>query len=200
VAEHSGSRSGWTLLLIGAAWGVFILAVAVVGVGLVTASHDTGYDTTPIARNPAISHAGHGGEAVAGEPTASTTKAWKLKHINPQCYANAQTVTYVACQREVLDDTKFVQRYHGGQPAIARQHPEVATPDHANSLAYHGLDICEMAGDPNITLTGMVIRFMTEFHAHPGPVTESAALQTFAIALQSICPERMSAYAAKSRV
>lgn len=91
---------------------------------------------------------------------------------------------------EVLRDTQFVQEYKRDQRAIATGHSD-------KGLAMHGIDICNRVADRKHTVTDMVRVFMEDYHNHPGPVTAQAAKQTFALALQDICPDLTDEWKAK---
>jgi hypothetical protein len=84
--------------------------------------------------------------------------------------------------------TSFVPEYRDAQPAIAGpQFRKTYHPD--EDLASDGLHICTMIEDPGITLTDMIEDFTNFDHPHKGPVTPKAAMETYRLALRTLCPD-----------
>jgi hypothetical protein len=88
---------------------------------------------------------------------------------------------------QVLAKTKFVARYKNDQAPITRKHPDLGTPD--KGLANHGVELCRMIADPNVTLFHVYERFKYSFHDHLGPVNVEGSLLTARLAVAEICPE-----------
>lgn len=92
--------------------------------------------------------------------------------------------------------TSFVPEYREQQPKIAG--PQFRNTYHPDEdLAGDGLDICRMIGDENITLTDMIEDFTTRDHPHKGPVTPGAAMQTYRLAIRTLCPDLEGAFEEK---
>jgi hypothetical protein len=113
--------------------------------------------------------------------TVESAAADKTPEPSPEPQRIARTVPQVL-------HTTFVPEYRRNQTAIAgpqwrnTYHPDV-------DLAADGLDICRMIGDDRVTLTDMIEDFTNNDHPHKGPVTPKAAMQTYRLALRTLCPD-----------
>lgn len=123
--------------------------------------------------------------------------------VDPTCYAVEGHAKVGWCQDQVMNRTKFIDRYRGGQPVISSRHPDHDNPNTLNkingsALARHGLELCWAVAQPGTVRNDVIERFMA-FHAHPGPVTPESADQVTRVALGEICQNRRSTYAALPR-
>lgn len=113
--------------------------------------------------------------AVSASPTAPVVQPLSQRANTPE---------------DVLAKTAFVRRYKVDEKVIASGHSD-------KNLAAHGIGVCAMIANDDVTITDMVYRFMDEWHHHPGPVTPDAAQHVFGLALQEICPQLLPKWKVK---
>jgi hypothetical protein len=116
------------------------------------------------------------------EPSAETKAESKPSPTRP--------VRIARTTAEVLQRTRFVADYKAAEGPIANGHTD-------QNLALHGVDICARIEADDQSLWDMIDAFTTKYHPHAGPVTPKAALRTFGLAVQDICPDLMGRYTAK---
>lgn len=183
TGSHRTRSGGW--------WVVPLLCLVALGVaiyGSVRVLQGPSYSSTSTLTQPISTPSPEPSATPSPERTVLTATTPVAPDTRPKRIATTEP--------EVLQRTKFVMRYRQGQPAISRKHPDMGD----NSLASHGLGICAMIADPNVSIFDMVDRFMRTWHAHPGPVTTEAALLVNRIAVDEICPDLAGALARKERL